>query len=50
MLNFIGDGVEYISSKTKDVYNKVTSEHEDSTDRIRADYSRSIKSDAEWLP
>ncbi|KAF7284069.1 hypothetical protein GWI33_022686 [Rhynchophorus ferrugineus] len=47
----LGDGVEYISGKTKDVYNKITSDSQEvTTYGKREDYTRSVKSDVEWLP
>lgn len=42
----IGDGVEYISGKAKDVYNKVSKDSEESGKAEK----QKVNPDAEWLP
>lgn len=49
----IGDGVEYIAGKTKQVYNKVTDKAYDATDEARTVVPAALKKlepEAEWLP
>lgn len=46
----IGDGVEYISGKTKDVYHKVADKADEGKERVRAQVSKTMDPDSEWLP
>ncbi|XP_030755029.1 apolipoprotein D-like [Sitophilus oryzae] len=46
----IGDGVEYISGKAKDVYHKVSDKSEESSEKVKSQYSKTIDPDSEWLP
>lgn len=46
----IGDGVEYLSGKTKEVYHKVADKAEDMTEKGRITVRKSMDEDSEWLP
>ncbi|KAL1500807.1 hypothetical protein ABEB36_006249 [Hypothenemus hampei] len=46
----IGDGVEYIAGKTKEVYHKVADKSEDVTEKIKAHVGKVMEPEAEWLP
>lgn len=46
----IGDGIEYLSGKTKEVYHKVADKADETSDMTKEKLRKTMNEDAEWLP